>query len=83
MLKLTTIFAVVNVFFFGFGYASTHVKAASAPLQPSVVRSDATPSAAPAPTTAPNGRSARRPTATLGPGIRTSPQAPLTSTRHS
>jgi hypothetical protein len=34
MLKLTAIATVLNVFFFGFGYARANVKEVAAPLQP-------------------------------------------------
>ena len=37
MLKLTAVATVLNVFFFGFGYASANVKDVAAPLQPPVV----------------------------------------------
>jgi len=86
-LKLTAVAAVLNVFFFAFGYASTHIKSIAAPLQPPVARAGAavvipTPTAAPTLNTG-GDRRGRRATATLRPGIRTSPNAPLTSTRHS
>ncbi|TMF27762.1 MAG: hypothetical protein E6I28_02630 [Chloroflexi bacterium] len=81
-LKLTSLAAVVNVFFFGFGYAATHQKTTDAPLQPPVAQTIAPASPTPAPTPAPN-RDGRAPRATLAPGIRTSPGAPLTTTRHS
>jgi len=86
-LKLTAVAAVLNVFFFAFGYASAHIKSIAAPLQPPVVSVGAaavkpTPTAAPTPTSA-SDRRARAATPTLRPGIRTSPNAPLTSTRHS
>jgi len=74
MLKLTAIATVLNVFFFGFGYARANVKDAAAPLQPPVVTSTAT-RATPAPTTAPS--------VNLRRGVRTTPNAPLTSTRPS
>ena len=83
-LKLTAVAAVLNVFFFAFGYASTHIKSIAAPLQPPVARAGAA-VVIPTPTAAPtlNTGGGRRATATLRPGIRTSPNAPLTSTRHS
>jgi hypothetical protein len=74
MLKLTAVATVLNVFFFGFGYARANVKEAAAPLQPPVVTS-ATTRATPAPTPAP--------VVTLRGGVRTAPGAPLTATRHS
>ena len=73
MLKLTAIATVLNVFFFGFGSARANVKDAAAPLQPPVVTS-ATP-ATPAPTPAP--------VVNLRRGVRTTPNAPLTTTRRS
>jgi hypothetical protein len=74
MLKLTAVAAVVNVFFFGFGYASANVKDVAAPLQPPVVTT-ATTRATPAPTPAP--------ALNLRRGVRTTPNPALTSTRHS
>jgi hypothetical protein len=65
---------VLNVFFFGFGYARANVKDVNAPLQPPVVTS-ATTRAAPAPTPTP--------VLTLRRGVRTTTTAPLTTTRHS
>ena len=88
-LKLTAAAAVLNIFFLAFGYASSHIKSVAAPLQPPVVGVGAavvtpTPTAAPTPTFNPSGdRRGRGATATLRPGIRTTPNAPLTSTRHS
>jgi len=78
--------AVLNVFFLAFGFAAAHTKNVTAPLQPPAVRtegSQAAPVATAAPTLAPATRRGGRPSATLAPGIRTSPGAPLTSTRHS
>jgi hypothetical protein len=75
MLKLTAVATVLNVFFFGFGYARANVKDVAAPLQPPVVTS-ATP-ATPVPTTAP------APALNLRRGVRTTPTAPLTTTRRS
>jgi hypothetical protein len=74
MLKLTAIATVLNVFFFGFGYARANVKDVAAPLQPPVVMSAST-RATPAPTTTP--------ALTLRRGLRTTSTAPLTSTHHS
>ena len=74
MLKLTAIAAVLNVFFFGFGYARANVKDVAAPLQPPVVTA-ATTRATPAPTSAP--------AVTIRRGVRTTPTAPLTTTRQS
>jgi len=85
-LKLGTVTAVLNVFFLAFGFAAAHTKNVTAPLQPPLVRTDAgqaAPVATAAPTLAPTTRRGSRPSATLAPGIRTSPGAPLTSTRHS
>jgi len=42
MLKLTAVATVLNVFFFGFGYANANVKQISAPLQPPVVTAGST-----------------------------------------
>ncbi|MDQ2913016.1 MAG: hypothetical protein M3T56_07140, partial [Chloroflexota bacterium] len=74
MLKLTALATVLNVFFFGFGYASANVKTGAAPLQPPVVTSATTP-ATPVPSATP--------TVNLRRGVRTTPNAPLTSTRRS
>ncbi len=74
MLKLTAVVTVVNVFFFGFGYANANVKQIAAPLQPPVVTTAST-RAAPAPTPAP--------ALNLRRGVRTTTTAPLTTTRHS
>ena len=74
VLKLTAIATVLNVFFFGFGYARANVKDVAAPLQPPVVTTAAT-RAAPAPTPAP--------ALNLRRGVRTTTTAPLTTTRHS
>jgi hypothetical protein len=74
VLKLTAIATVLNVFFFGFGYARANVKDVAAPLQPPVLTTSAT-RATPAPTPAP-ALSLRR-------GVRTTTTAPLTTTRHS
>ena len=41
-LKLTAIATVLNVFFFGFGYARANVKELAAPLQPPVASTAAT-----------------------------------------
>ena len=74
MLKLTAVAAVLNVFFFGFGYANANVKQITAPLQPPVVSTSntrATP--IPAPT----------PAVTLRRGVRTTTGAAITNTRHS
>jgi hypothetical protein len=73
-LKLTAIATVLNVFFFGFGYARANVKDAAAPLQPPVVTT-ATTRAAPTPTPAP--------ALNLRRGIRTTTNPALTNTRHS
>jgi hypothetical protein len=84
-LKLGTVATVFNVFFFGFGYATTHIKDVTAPLQPPVVHDGvAAPAPTPAPTIAPTTRrGSRTPSVNLGSGLRTSSGAPLTSTRHS
>ena len=74
VLKLTAIATVLNVFFFGFGYARANVKDVAAPLQPPVVTTAAT-RATPAPTPA-AALNLRR-------GVRTTTTAPLTTTRHS
>jgi len=74
MLKLTAIATVLNVFFFGFGYARANVKDVAAPLQPPVVTAASTRST-PAPTPAPL-LSLRR-------GVRTTTNPAITSTRHS
>ncbi|MEK6208446.1 MAG: hypothetical protein AABM32_12495 [Chloroflexota bacterium] len=74
MLKLTALATVLNVFFFGFGYARANVKDAAAPLQPPVVTT-ATTRATSAPTPAP--------AVNLRRGVRTTPSAPLTTTRRS
>lgn len=75
---------VFNVFFFGLGYATTHVKNVTAPLQPPVVDAAVAATATPAPTLAPSTRrGGRTPTLNLTPSVRTSGGAPLTSTRHS
>ena len=74
MLKLTAIATVLNVFFFGFGYARANVKDVAAPLQPPVVTTAPT-RATPTPTTAP--------ALTLRRGVRTTTGAALTTTRHS
>ena len=74
MLKLTAVATVLNVFFFGFGYANANVKQIAAPLQPPVVTTAST-RAAPAPTPAP--------ALNLRRGVRTTTTAPLTTTRHS
>jgi len=74
ILKLTAVATVLNVFFFGFGYARANVKDVAAPLQPPVVTS-ATTRATPAPTTAPALNSRR--------GVRTTTNPALTTTRHS
>jgi hypothetical protein len=42
VLKLTAIATVLNVFFFGFGYARANVKDVAAPLQPPVVTAAST-----------------------------------------
>ena len=73
MLKLTAIATVLNVFFFGFGYARANVKDVAAPLQPPVVTTSTRASAAPTPAPALN----------LRRGVRTTTTAPLTTTRHS
>ena len=70
-LKLTAVATVINVFFFGLGYAQSNAKTSAAPLQPPVVTSQVTPAPTPAPAL------------TLRRGVRTSQSAPLTSTRHS
>ena len=74
MLKLTAVATVLNVFFFGFGYARANVKDVAAPLQPPVVTAAST-RAIPAPTPAP-ALSLRR-------GVRTTTTPALTTTRHS
>ncbi|TME65622.1 MAG: hypothetical protein E6I54_03410 [Chloroflexi bacterium] len=74
MLKLTAVATVLNVFFFGFGYASANVKDVAAPLQPPVVTtSTARATPVPAPT----------PALTLRRGVRTTTGAAVTNTRHS
>ena len=74
MLKLTAIATVLNVFFFGFGYARANVKDVAAPLQPPVVTTSATGAVlAPTPT----------PALTLRRGVRTTTGAAITNTRHS
>jgi len=72
MLKLTAVATVLNVFFFGFGYANANVKQIAAPLQPPVVNTSAT-RATPTPT----------PALTLRRGVRTTTGTALTTTRHS
>ncbi len=74
MLKLTALATVLNVFFFGFGYANANVKQIAAPLQPPVVTTSAT-RATPAPTPAP--------ALTLRRGVRTTTNPAITTTRHS
>jgi len=74
VLKLTAVATVLNVFFFGFGYARANVKDVTAPLQPPVVTAAST-RATPAPTPAP--------ALNLRRGVRTTSTAPLTTTRHS
>jgi hypothetical protein len=74
VLKLTAIATVLNVFFFGFGYARANVKDVAAPLQPPVVTTSST-RATPTPTPAPALNSRR--------GVRSTTTAPLTSTRGS
>ena len=74
MLKVTALATVLNVFFFGFGYANVNVKQIAAPLQPPVVNTSAT---RPTPTPAPT------PALTLRRGVRTTTGAALTTTRHS
>ena len=74
MLKLTAVATVLNVFFFGFGYAGAKVKDVAAPLQPPVVNTSATRAT---PTPAPT------PALTLRRGVRTSTGTALTTTRHS
>jgi len=74
MLKLTAVATVLNVFFFGFGYANANVKQIAAPLQPPVV-SPSTTRAVPAPTPSP--------ALTLRRGVRTTTGAAITNTRHS
>jgi len=74
MLKLTAIATVLNVFFFGLGYARANVKDIAAPLQPPVVTTASTRST-PAPTPAP--------LLNLRRGVRTTTTAALTTTRHS
>jgi len=73
MLKLTAIATVLNVFFFGFSYARANVKDAAAPLQPPVVTTATPATLAPTPT----------PVVNLRRGVRTTPNAPLTTTRRS
>jgi hypothetical protein len=72
-LKLTAIATVLNVFFFGFGYARANVKEVAAPLQPPVVTT-ATTRAAPA---------TPAPALNLRRGIRTTTNPAVTNTRHS
>jgi hypothetical protein len=74
VLKLTAIATVLNVFFFGFGYARANVKDVAAPLQPPVVTT-ATSRVVPTPTPAP--------ALNLRRGVRTTPNPAITSTRHS
>ena len=74
VLKLTAIATVLNVFFFGFGYARANVKDVAAPLQPSVLTAVTT-RATPAPTPAP--------ALNLRRGVRTTTNPAITSTRHS
>jgi len=76
MLKLTAVATVLNVFFFGFGYANANVKQIAAPLQPPIVNTSAT-RATPTPTPAPT------PALTLRRGVRTTTGAAVTNTRHS
>jgi len=72
-LRLTAIATVLNVFFLGLGYARANVKADAAPLQPPVVTT----------ATQATTRPAATPAVTLRRGLRTTPSAPLTTTRHS
>jgi hypothetical protein len=74
VLKVTAIATVLNVFFFGFGYARANVKDAAAPLQPPVITTATTRSTT-APTTAP--------ALNLRRGVRTTPNPAITSTRQS
>jgi hypothetical protein len=74
VLKLTAIATVLNVFFFGFGYARANVKDVAAPLQPPVVTT-ATTRAAPTPSPAP--------ALNLRRGVRTTTNPAITKTRHS
>ena len=73
-LKLTAIATVLNVFFFGFGYARANVKEPAAPLQPPVETTAAT-RGSPTQTAAP--------ALNLRRGVRTTTAAALTTTRHS
>jgi len=70
MLKLTAVATVLNVFFFGFGYANANVKDVAAPLQPPVVNTSAT-------------RATPTPALTLRRGVRTTTGTAVTNTRHS
>jgi hypothetical protein len=69
VLKLTAIATVLNVFFFGFGYARANVKDIAAPLQPAVVSTV--------------NRATPAPALSLRRGVRTTPNPAITSTRHS
>ncbi len=73
VLKLIATATVLNIFFFGFGYARANVKDLAAPLQPPVVTTSTRSTPAPTPAPALN----------LRRGVRTTATAPLTSTRHS
>ena len=73
MLKLTAVATMLNVFFFGFGYANANVKEISAPLQPPVVTTSTTRANAAPPA----------PALTLRRGVRTTTGAAITNTRHS
>ena len=70
VLKLTAIATVLNVFFFGFGYARANVKDVAAPLQPPVVTTATT-------------RATPAPALNLRRGVRTTTNPAVTTTRHS
>ena len=84
-LKLGTLFTTLSIFAGSFGYATTHLYATNAPLQPATIAAADSTSAASTGTPSTSGSTSTSSTATttLTSSVRTTTQTAVTTTRHS
>lgn len=81
-LKVGTLFATFSIFAGSFGYATTHLYASNAPLQPATIAASAASSSS-ATNVSGTGSTAASATTTLTSSVRTTTQTAVTTTRHS
>ena len=84
-LKLGTLFTTLSIFAGSFGYATTHLYATNAPLQPATIAAADSTSVASTGTPSTSGSTSTSSTATttLTSSVRTTTQTAVTTTRHS